>query len=241
MGTGRFVNAQEVVISLAENMGDDWYAETPYVMKLTKLAIKKIGSKKSFISAFELKDVTDCCKIKLCENVVNVIGLLPGDQLDNCRNVFGSFRGLFKLPEYDAANPDMGNGFLYFDGPSLQQNSTGCAWKFEDGMIYFQGQFSESKATVYVKKYKTNDKGELMILDTDVDAAVAFCQLTFGRRTRWGLLENRMSTNEITQLEFEWDAKMRDARAEGSKMSVSREQELSEIMFSIDPYITIPE
>lgn len=240
----KFVPINNVLLVVADEVGDTWTGDQPVYEKWIKTAIGKINSKCSFDFVFKLRDVKHQCNVCLDDDTQDVIGLTPGNYIEQCNNVFQSMNSGFitQLPPFIPGNTDFGNGYLFIDHGKHGLRGQCYGWDVKDGTIIFHDKIQQSQVTTYEKQFKRDHNGSLMILETDVDAAAAYVLLMKARRSKWGPKEHRMSDNEIRVFEARWATNMGDARAKGSKMSASRQEEYAHYMAStIRTHYTSPQ
>lgn len=220
------------VVEVVQNeVGEDWGAEQPVWETWAKTAMKRIWGKADFVDKWDVVDIQDKCSIKVCSDAVAVAGLLMGDQLDGCRNVFNnnpSYR--LKTPDFIPGDNEFGNGFLVVShGSNTISRWHGTNWKFANGDIVFQTPVDETKATIWTKSFDRDNLGTLMVPETAVEACAVYIMLMMSRRSQWGLKQSRINNQTIMMYEGRWNAEMCNARSDGSEMTVSRKEELFDL------------
>lgn len=226
----RFVPIENVFLEVQEEIGDDWYGEQPVYEKWVIDAISKISGKVSYVTSIEVEDVIDNgYRVPFCPDTKKVLGVLPGDRKKELSNIFARSCSYLKLPEFEPGNNDFGNGFLVITQGLIRQNQ-GIRWKLEDGHIQFYEKLEEKKVTVLKKKIKRDKRGKVMVAETDVMACAYYILMRIARRTRWKQKEHRLSEAAIGSYDTLFTVNLMNARAEGAKLSKSREYELNQMM-----------
>lgn len=216
MWIDKYVSANDAIILAQNEMGDDWGGDAPIFETWVKSAIEKIDGKNSFDDKVDVVKLENQISLKLDCDVVEIKALIQGDQKDLCLEWINNNQGIRNIPEYIPGDGDFGNGFLFIDHGSQHRHFNNCRWKTVNGKLYFEKVQSATEFTLWSKSHKRDCDGNLLIKQTDLEAAASYILLNAARRTRWGKKEMRMSQQDIREFEFRWAANLGNARAQQS-------------------------
>lgn len=216
MWVDRYVSANDAIILAQNEMGDDWGGEVPIFETWIKSAIEKIDGKYSFDDKVEVVKLEDQKFLKLNCDVVQVKALIQGHQKEFCLDMINNNQGIRNIPEYIPGDGDFGNGFLFIDHGSQNKYFKNCNWQILRGNLCFEKVQSATEFTVWSKSHKRDANGDLLIKQTDLEAAASYILLQAARRTRWGKKDMRMDKGDIQSFENRWAINLGNARAQQS-------------------------
>lgn len=228
MGLGRFVSLNNALIIAAGELGEEWMGESPLYENWAKFAVKKIESKTSLAYVIKEYELQNKCQARICSDLFSVITILPGKHKKTCElsfhNVLNNANYL-NIPEFQPGNTEFTTGSYFVN--SLMPPDVPCTIKYivRDGQIQLRQHLSDSHITVFGKGFKRAENGQIMIAETDVEAVSAYIISRIVARSRHGKQESRYTASDVNYFNNEWILACRNARAEGSRMSSSREAE----------------
>lgn len=188
-----------------------------------KEAEEKIGSFTQYRKKIFVAEV-DCCRAKLEECVVAILGLMPGDHGTECGLQFQNIYNQFNNTRTMTVSPQ--SGFTVVDTGSNNENCRNLNYSIQGNSLVFENNYDGKKVTYEALVYEVDCDGFIMINENHIDAIAQYIEMRWMKRQKHRKGALGYTQSEIADVDSEWHRKCALARGDDGEPSLSDRQEI---------------
>lgn len=212
MSVKKLISIREAITQLVDETTPEYINMIPTLVRWGKQCDLRIGSYYSYKKQYILRTITNGF-VELPLSAVHVLGVVLGDHLSNCPDIFNSQSLLSQNTEQLVD----GQQYVFmWDDVSRYQIRTKFHWEVQDNTIVFPGNtYNDQEVTVALLTYQEDAHGWPMINENHLQAITTWLKIKLAKKQQWiSLLTKKMTPSErilIKDLEAEYRFEVRSA------------------------------
>lgn len=212
----KLVPISNAFTQLAEETDVDVLKMKPTLIRWAKQADQRIGSGFSYTHDYFVLDVANM-EAELPYSAVRIEGIILGDVLDSCPNVFNTISP--SVQEYN-------DGQIIWKWDSLNDMSTlyRLNWSIQNNKIVFQTPFTNTQITVKMLVYESDQDGIPLVPEGHIEAIAIFLQAKVAMKERY----NKYKKGKLSNMDLSFVQILKGEFVNQSRLSSSNDENNSD-------------
>lgn len=233
------VSYKQVFLELSDDFGPEILSDETWLYRhLRRIEIYGIGGKYAFQRKAKLETVSDYV-IPIPDDCVQILMVYLGDYKDNCIQFYNQpgTNFLQYSPSENNEDPDL-HGYVW-SNLYYNENATKIDFEIEGTNIKFYEAYDNEDVTLQYWKFETNEKNEILINESHVDAIkygliVKWLERDIFKRYKSSKLLRNGDISYMKDYRMKYAASVRQARADDNKENEKLQRQ------QIKEYFTFP-
>lgn len=214
MSIKRLVSVQLAVQDAMENINMFDERMRPLFVRWAEEAELKIGSFYQYRRAYKTVKVgSDKHRAPIPCEVINILGIMCGNISCNANTIYREAYSYYQ--GYNTGAYTSQNFLINSDGAPVFYNNP--IWEIQGNDIVFLSPMQQLDYTLDCLIREVDENGFLMINELHRDACAAYIEMQYAKQSRWQPSEQRISQGDQAKMEYDWNRKCSNARAEDAE------------------------
>lgn len=230
MSINKLITINEILTHLVEETSPDVLEQKPALVRWAKECDQRIGAYYTYQENYYLRNVNGYT-VQLPDETVHVVGIIYGDYLDQCPDVFNNY--------YNQINQTPGT-YLGEDVVwkwSETDKALTCRklnWSVQNNQVVFPSNMDAQEVTLKLLTYQTDKDGFILFNEHHVQAISLYLQKMLAKQERWrNFKRGKLTTMHramIDDLEREYHKEVRRTKSDTEPWTDAQMQEISNMI-----------